>query len=263
MVAEGQAGPIELGLHGNGFCFVSRVVQNFPLTHLLLKTIIGLFVITLYTVDCLAEENPSESIAIEVSGPARVIDGDTLVIGSQVIRINGIDAPEDGQNCARHDGDKWSCGVSATAALRQFSANRVQCKGDEFDAYRRLIATCFADDQDVGKAMVLDGMALAYRQYSTRYVADEELAQQAKRGLWSGTFVAPWQWRKNKWKTTGDTSPSSDCPIKGNISSDGTRIYHAPWSRAYGKTRIDESKGERWFCDEAEALAAGWRAPFR
>ena len=237
--------------------------MNLLLTHLLKVTGRCVFVISLYTLNCLADDKQSAPIAIEVSGPARVIDGDTLVIGSQVIRINGIDAPEDNQNCGDHDGGSWSCGASATAALRQLSAGRIQCEGDEFDTYQRLIATCSANKRDVGKAMVLDGMALAYRQYSTHYVADEEVAQRAKRGLWSGTFVAPWQWRKDKWKTAGDVSPSSDCPIKGNISGDGTRIYHAPWSRAYHKTRIDESKGERWFCDEAEALAAGWRAPLR
>ena len=222
-----------------------------------------IFVITLYSIMGLANDKPAESVAVEVSGPAKVIDGDTLVIGSQVIRINGIDAPEDGQDCGRHGGGSWSCGTIATAALRQLSANGVRCVGEAFDAYQRLIATCTANDRDVGKALVIDGLALAYRQYSTRYVAEEVAAQQAKRGLWSGTFIAPWQWRKDRWAESGNASPLSDCPIKGNISRDGTRIYHAPWSRSYDRTRIDESKGERWFCDEAEAQAAGWRAPFR
>ncbi|MDN5568676.1 MAG: thermonuclease family protein, partial [Paracoccus sp. (in: a-proteobacteria)] len=49
-------------------------------------------------------------------------------------------------------------------------------------------------------------------------------------------------------------------PIKGNISGSGERIYHTPWSSDYGRTKIDEAKGERWFCDEAEAVAEGWRA---
>jgi endonuclease YncB( thermonuclease family) len=52
------------------------------------------------------------------------------------------------------------------------------------------------------------------------------------------------------------------CLIKGNISSAG-RIYHLPGSDSYDKTRIDESAGERWFCTEAEALAAGWRPPIQ
>jgi len=49
--------------------------------------------------------------------------------------------------------------------------------------------------------------------------------------------------------------------IKGNIGSKGDRIYHVPGGRWYDKTRIDTGKGERWFCSEAEARAAGWRPP--
>jgi len=49
------------------------------------------------------------------------------------------------------------------------------------------------------------------------------------------------------------------CRIKGNISTGGERIYHVPGQRYYGATRIDVLKGERWFCSEAEARAAGWR----
>ncbi len=56
--------------------------------------------------------------------------------------------------------------------------------------------------------------------------------------------------------------PSGNCTIKGNISSSG-RIYHVPGDAAYDKTRIDDSRGERWFCTEAEAKAAGWRPPDR
>lgn len=54
-------------------------------------------------------------------------------------------------------------------------------------------------------------------------------------------------------------SPSSGCLIKGNVSARGERIYHPPGCRYYNATRIDPARGERWFCSEAEALAAGWR----
>jgi len=50
------------------------------------------------------------------------------------------------------------------------------------------------------------------------------------------------------------------CRIKGNISDSG-RIYHVPGGPAYERTKIEEAKGERWFCTEQEAQAAGWRAP--
>ena len=58
---------------------------------------------------------------------------------------------------------------------------------------------------------------------------------------------------------TADPQESGGCLIKGNISSSGERIYHVPGQQNYAATVITESKGERWFCTEAEALAAGWR----
>jgi hypothetical protein len=53
---------------------------------------------------------------------------------------------------------------------------------------------------------------------------------------------------------------SPSCKIKGNISIDsGERIYHVPGQKYYSQTRIRQEYGERWFCSEAEARAAGWR----
>ena len=49
------------------------------------------------------------------------------------------------------------------------------------------------------------------------------------------------------------------CNIKGNVSTQGERIYHVPGDKYYDETRISASHGERWFCSEEEARAAGWR----
>lgn len=50
------------------------------------------------------------------------------------------------------------------------------------------------------------------------------------------------------------------CNIKGNISINShEKIYHVPGQRDYPQTRISMQYGERWFCTEAEARAAGWR----
>jgi hypothetical protein len=50
------------------------------------------------------------------------------------------------------------------------------------------------------------------------------------------------------------------CVIKGNVSyNTGERIYHVPGQKYYEATIITASKGERWFCTEAQARAAGWR----
>lgn len=53
--------------------------------------------------------------------------------------------------------------------------------------------------------------------------------------------------------------PNPGCVIKGNISKTGERIYHLPGQDFYEKTVISPEKGERWFCTEEEARAAGWR----
>jgi hypothetical protein len=78
--------------------------------------------------------------------------------------------------------------------------------------------------------------------------------------MWAGRFVAPANWREgDRLESANETTPDF-CQIKGNINRNSERIYHVPVARDYGPTRIDESKGERWFCSEGEALKAGWRS---
>ena len=80
-------------------------------------------------------------------------------------------------------------------------------------------------------------------------------------GVWQADTDTPWAFRAAAWTAASDEAPAG-CPIKGNISANG-RIYLMPWSRHYARTKIDTAKGERWFCDENEALAAGWRIAVR
>lgn len=57
-----------------------------------------------------------------------------------------------------------------------------------------------------------------------------------------------------------NVTAGSNCNIKGNVSiNTGERIYHVPGQMFYDDTRIRPEYGERWFCSEAEARAAGWR----
>ncbi len=58
---------------------------------------------------------------------------------------------------------------------------------------------------------------------------------------------------------SGAAAQSGGCNIKGNVSTKGERIYHVPGQKYYNDTVIQSSHGERWFCSEAEARAAGWR----
>ena len=107
--------------------------------------------------------------------------------------------------------------------------------------------------------MVAHGWALAYRHYSMDYINYEAAAQDAGLGIWRGEFVAPWDWRRGARLESTTAVPDGECLIKGNINRDGERIYHVHGGMYYEQTRINTSKGERWFCSEEEAIAAGWR----
>jgi len=195
-------------------------------------------------------------------GVATVRDGDTVEIHGQPIRLFGIDAPEGQQVCHR-EGRDWRCGQAAANALAAHIARRpLTCQRRDTDRYGRPVAVCFVAGEDIGAWLVREGWALAYRRYSTDYVRDETAAKVARRGVWSGTFTPPWEWRaehRSGAATTRAEAAPGACNIKGNIGRKGARLYHLPGDRSYAETRIDPARGERWFCSEAEARAAGWR----
>jgi endonuclease YncB( thermonuclease family) len=203
-----------------------------------------------------------------ISGPVRVIDGDSLHVGSTEVRLFGVDAFEGRQVCVR-DGNPWRCGEAAANELRKLTTGAaITCDKRDTDSYGRSVAVCTNGTVDIGAELARAGLALAYRQFSNDYVDEEREAKGARRGAWAGTFTDPWDARR-----AGDTqtrqvqSVSGDLVsgcrgtgIKGNISKpSGERIYHVPGSSSYEETRIDESDGERWFCTEEDARRAGWR----
>lgn len=146
---------------------------------------------------------PLSPAVADVKGKPRIIDGDTVEITGERIRLHGIDTPETNQSCLDGNGNQWRCGREATLALVAIIGDQVVvCKGDERDRYKRLIAVCFAGAKKLNAEMVQRGWALAYRKYSTDYVANEASAKTAKLGLWRGQFVAPWDWRRGKRLTT-------------------------------------------------------------
>ncbi len=195
-----------------------------------------------------------------LTGSGIIVDGDTLVVNEQTIRLHGIDAPEVGQTCERVDGRRWDCGKTAMESLAELAEGRtVTCSGDELDDYDRLIAVCRSGDQDINALMVQEGHAWAFRRYSSDYAEQEAQAHKARRGIWQGKATPAWDYRVQKWQVAAQQAPDG-CPIKGNISRNG-RIYHPPWSPWYSRTKVSVEKGERWFCSEREALDAGWRAP--
>lgn len=195
-------------------------------------------------------------------GRASVIDGDTLEIQGQHIRLYGVDAPESTQLCQK-EGKDYRCGQQAALALNgAIDGRTVRCEQKDTDQYKRAVADCFAGSVNLNAWMATQGWALAYREYTSVYVQYEDEAKAKREGMWQGTFVAPWEYRRaqRNAKSKSTIAPDFKCVIKGNISAMGARIYHLPGSKWYQKTSINIKKGERWFCSEDEARSAGWRS---
>jgi len=212
---------------------------------------------------------PQAAFGADIAGVAAAKNGDSILVAGIDVRLFGIDAPEWRQQCVANT-RLYACGQAAHVALAaRVDGQVLRCEQLDYDKRnKRPVARCFLDDQDVGGWMVAQGLAVAYRRYSTMYADDEARAKAARVGIWQGEFVAPEQWRQGARlaaESTGSPTAlardtgSGDCAIKGNISQRGERIYHMPGQLAYADTRIDRSRGERWFCTEADARAAGWR----
>ncbi|MDA0822372.1 MAG: thermonuclease family protein [Proteobacteria bacterium] len=196
----------------------------------------------------------------EISGTAQIIDGDSIRIGETEIRLHGIDAPEAKQTC-QYEGRDWPCGETATKALRSIvGAGPVQCTWTELDRYERALATCYVAQSDIALQLVDRGLALAYRRYSDAYVANEDRARAARKGVWNTEFVLPWDWRRGE-RLAGNELPDIDCPVKGNVNGKGDRIYHVKGWRDHSKVRLKPEEGDICFQTTAEADSAGFRKP--
>ena len=129
-------------------------------------------------------------------GQASVVDGDTIEIHGQRIRLEGIDAPESNQVCEAKGKRDVACGQQAALFLADLIGRQtVYCTQTGTDRYKRVLADCEVAGRNIGDAMVRSGHALAYRRYSRRHVAAEDAAKAAKAGMWAYDFLPPWEWR--------------------------------------------------------------------
>lgn len=133
-----------------------------------------------------------EAEPIKVTGSASVLDGDSLRLHGTEVRLVGVDAPERDQMC-RRNGMNWPCGDEAASALRNHVRGKsVTCEGADRDQHGRLLAVCRLGQADLNRWLVERGWAVSYG----RYPAEEERARQARRGIWSGIFIPPRDWRE-------------------------------------------------------------------
>lgn len=196
-------------------------------------------------------------------GTASVVNGDTIRLNGSTIRLSGIEAPEIDQSCAgqaregRSEGrtePRWKCGEAARNQLRDFvRGKQVRCElgsgGDK--------GLCRIGSQDIAAELVTRGAVFAQQGLFSSYGRLEQDARNAKRGLWKGVPERPEDYRERLWETAKKSAPQG-CPIKGQISRKD-RVYLVPWQSGYTRVRIRQDKGERWFCTEAEAQAAGFK----
>lgn len=135
--------------------------------------------------------------AAEIVGGASVVDGDTLEIHGERVRLAGIDAPESAQTC-QASGRAWRCGQQAALALDDWIGDRVvRCAVSGHDRYGRAVATCRAGGQDMNAWLVRSGWALDWPRYSDgAYAGEQAAAKAAGAGIWRGSFTKPWVWRR-------------------------------------------------------------------
>lgn len=186
-----------------------------------------------------------------------VVDGDTVKVRvggvTERVRVIGIDTPElrGGECYAQQAASRMQSLVQG----KRVRLTRDPTQADR-DRYGRLLRhVALPDGRQVALLLIAGGFGEEYtydEPYAGRdaYRAAEKAARVAGKGIWSSGCRAP---------VVAAPSDPGTCLIKGNIASDGERIYHLPGQRYYDVTTINESKGERWFCTEQQARDAGWR----
>ncbi len=156
----------------------------------------------------------SQAASAPIVGVETIIDGDTIQIHSVRIWLHGIDAPESRQLCTRPTGERWRCGQQASLALSdQIGRLTVSCDLRDTDRYGRTVAVCSSRGVDLNGWLVIQGWAVAYWRYSRDYVRAEDQARAGRRGVWSGQFDVPWEWR----------AAQRSCSVSSRLAGDATR----------------------------------------
>lgn len=133
----------------------------------------------------------------EITGKAKAIDGDSLVIGETTIHLFGIDAPELAQTCITKKGKEQQCGNLARQVLDSLIKNvKIKCKTEGTEPDGAKLATCFAGPFNINEQMIAAGWAFARIDQVPAYARAEKFAKARVEGMWRGTFISPAQWRR-------------------------------------------------------------------
>ena len=194
----------------------------------------------------------------EISGRATAITGDLLRVGGKLVRLDGVEAPAPSQPCYRSNGRRWGCAAAARAGLSRIIRHKaVTCRPSGQDESGRILARCVVDgNKDITAELVRNGHVFATKSFFNSLSSEEEAARNAKAGIWQGEVARPQEWRERAWEDAKRDAPDG-CPIKGLVRA-SSKQYELPWFADYGRAKVRTERGERWFCSEGEAKAAGF-----
>ncbi|MFA5318497.1 MAG: thermonuclease family protein [Patescibacteria group bacterium] len=201
----------------------------------------------------------------------KVVDGDTIDVNInneiERLRLIGINTPEtvDPRKPVECFGKEASAKAKELLSGQKVYLEKDETQ-DERDKYGRLLRYVFREDGlFYNLEIIKQGYAYEYT-YQVPYIYQQEFkeaqnyARENKLGLWADGVCEKEQERQTPASGTNSDLPAdSSCAIKGNINSQGEKIYHSPGCQSYANTKIDLDNGEKYFCSEAEAEAAGWR----
>jgi endonuclease YncB( thermonuclease family) len=200
---------------------------------------------------------PAVSVSTELSGRAIAITGDLMRVDGVLVRIANVEAPESRQPCTRANGRRWNCATAAKSGLaRLIRGRRVTCTPSGQDTGGYVTAQCSIGEADLATELVRNGYVFAVSSFFGSLSGEEDTARTAKKGIWQGEIQRPQEWRDQRWQDAKRDAPDG-CPIKGFIRA-SSKFYALPWSEDYDRAKIRANKGERWFCSEDEAKAAGF-----
>jgi endonuclease YncB( thermonuclease family) len=213
---------------------------------------------TLFTSGAAPQVSPppaSGETPFDLSGSARVTAPGQFRIGDTAVTLAAITALDTGQRCQRVSGSDWPCGREARQATEKLVRGRkvgctFQGSGDPRPA------TCTAGGKDLAAELTRQGHSFADGLLFASYSVQEQQARETKSGLWAGTPERPDEWRARLWSEAEAAAPGG-CAIKTRISGNDRR-YLRPEDGDYARTVVRDARGEKWFCTEDEAKAAGF-----